>query len=192
MLNTKSFFLCDPQSWDDKNDSAFLAEYKSKKQLKTLLAACVTSADQTYHHWRIFTHGASGACIHFHNDQFFDWVARTNGITCGEINYKTLNELKSKTPTINQLPFTKRKAYEHEDEYRILFESKTEDFKIKNFEFNINMIKRILINPWLPYETFKSIQQIISYIPDCKNIKIERATIVKNSEWIDIAKKVKT
>ena len=53
LLRTRSITLLDPSSWDDKNDSYYLEKYKEKKSLQTVLALCLSTAEETYHHWRV-------------------------------------------------------------------------------------------------------------------------------------------
>jgi hypothetical protein len=54
MLRARKITLLDPNTWDDKNDAYFMAEYKRQKGLATLLALCFADCDETYHHWRVF------------------------------------------------------------------------------------------------------------------------------------------
>ena len=65
LLQDKKLTLLSPSLWEDRNDAFYMGEYKSKKELQTLLALCFTESDETYHHWRVFTHGSDGVCIHF-------------------------------------------------------------------------------------------------------------------------------
>jgi hypothetical protein len=191
-LTDKSIFLCNPEAWDDKNDSHYVKIYKEKKELKTVLAVCLTSAEQTYHHWRIFTHGSSGACIHFNKKKFHSWLSQQKDIAGREIIYKTLPTLQKNPPKLDELPFLKRSAYKHESELRLLFEHKTEIFPLKKVSFPIAIIERILINPWLPFETVKVLKAIINQIPGCDNIVVERATIINNEDWKKLANSVNT
>lgn len=69
ILTNRTLTLLDPSFWDDKNDSYFLATYKEKKELQSVLALCFTKESETYHHWRVFSSGASGACINFNPEQ---------------------------------------------------------------------------------------------------------------------------
>ena len=65
MLRTRTITLLDPGTWDDKNDAFFMAQYKRQKDLKALLALCFADCPETYHHWRVFSHGADGVRVEF-------------------------------------------------------------------------------------------------------------------------------
>src|ERR1700754_2480162 len=65
LLRSRTITLLNPGSWDDRNDAYFMAEYNRRKNLKTLLALCFANCDETYHHWRVFSHGTDGVCLEF-------------------------------------------------------------------------------------------------------------------------------
>jgi hypothetical protein len=65
LLSNRAITLLDPSSWDDSNDSHFLALYRDKKRLNCVLAICFTQVSERYHHWRVFGDGSSGICIQF-------------------------------------------------------------------------------------------------------------------------------
>ena len=63
ILWRKELPLLNPESWDDRNDRYFMEHYKSAKQLQGLYALCAARCSETYHHWRVFTGAADGACL---------------------------------------------------------------------------------------------------------------------------------
>jgi hypothetical protein len=69
MLQNREITLLSPGFWEDRNDAYYMSQYKSRKELGTLLALCFSQAEETYHHWRVFTHGADGVCITFRRAQ---------------------------------------------------------------------------------------------------------------------------
>jgi hypothetical protein len=77
LLSERKITLLDPKSWDDGNDSYYLALYREKRNLKSLLAVCFTQTTETYHHWRVFAGGSSGVCIRFKRTKLLkaiDWI----------------------------------------------------------------------------------------------------------------------
>lgn len=65
MLKRRVLVLLDPASWDDKNDSAIMAEYQTRKKVERVFALCCAQGDETIHHWRTFADGISGCCVEF-------------------------------------------------------------------------------------------------------------------------------
>src|SRR6266567_4263039 len=119
LLREKKITLVDPKSWDDKNDSSFLAQYRTKKNLKTVLALCFTEGNETYHHWRIFADSSSGVCTRFDRAAFLKDLAKSK-LLWREVEYLTLKEMRKrkKTLRIDDLPFLKRSPYGDEREFR--------------------------------------------------------------------------
>ncbi|SHF08518.1 hypothetical protein SAMN04487965_1330 [Microbulbifer donghaiensis] len=79
-LETKEIALLNPKSWDDRNDSYYLQQYGVTTKQSSLYSLCLTETNETYHHWRIFSHGASGVCIEFHIGMFIDRVSNIDGL----------------------------------------------------------------------------------------------------------------
>lgn len=183
ILETRRLTLVNPSSWDDKNDSHFVQAYRDRKGHGSVLALCLTGAAQTYHHWRVFTHGASGACICFDREKFLSWIESDELITGREVEYKTLPQVQKTPPALEDLPFVKRKAYEHEAEFRLLHATRRKSVAVKNFEMPLDVIDEVVLNPWLPPATVSAVEDVIHRIEGCEYLKVLRATIVKNDAW---------
>jgi hypothetical protein len=65
ILKSRHISLLSPAFWDDRNDAFFMRRYKERKSAKSVLALCFAEASETYHHWRVFSHGSDGTCIEF-------------------------------------------------------------------------------------------------------------------------------
>src|SRR5882762_5821833 len=85
LLQDKELTLLSPGLWEDRNDAFYMSQYKTKKQLKTLLALCFSESDETYHHWRVFTRGADGVCIHFKRDELLEALPLGRGLIAGKV-----------------------------------------------------------------------------------------------------------
>jgi hypothetical protein len=190
-LASKRLALVSPQAWDDKNDAHHIECYRKRKKLKTLLAACLSEANQTYHHWRVFTTGASGACIEFHRDDFVKWVESNPSLKGNQVIYRTLASVRKKAPLLNELPYLKREAYVDEKEYRVIFEGGSSKATIKEFDFPIALISCVRVNPWVPLTVARSIADMVRRIPGCDGLKLQRSTIVQSDEWQEIGRKAK-
>lgn len=183
ILQTRQLTLLNPTSWDDRNDSHFVQAYRERKGLGSVLALCLTEAAQTYHHWRVFTHGASGACLQFNKKRFLDWIAGNEALCGRPVQYKTLRQIRQSPPALDDLPFIKRRAYEHELEFRLLYATQRRSPPFKAFNLPLDTIDSILLNPWLPPSTAKAVESVIHRIDGCESMRILRATIISNDEW---------
>lgn len=177
-----------PSAWDDKNDSHFVQAYRDRRGFGSVLALCLTAAQQTYHHWKVFTHGSSGACIYFKPNALQSWINEKGVLEGREVVYRTLPQIQNSTLLLEDLPFLKRKAYEHEDEYRLLYCTEKKSVAIKSFDMPLDIIELIVLNPWLPTSTAAAIQEVIRRIDGCEKLEVKRATIVKNDKWQRAAK----
>ncbi len=187
ILTNKKLRLLDPSLWDDKNDSFYLSAYKEKKVLESVLALCFTKESETYHHWRVFSSGSSGVCINFNAIKLEDAFSRINNLQFKSVEYLTLQEQKSKPPSIAELPFIKRIPYKHENEYRALWESKNVKQSFYDVPIELSSITRITLSPWMHSSLKDNVVSLLKTIQDCKSIKIYRSTLTDNSDWKNYA-----
>ena len=124
LLREQRITLLDPETWDDKNDSHFLKLYQEKNGFQSVLALCFTRTSETYRHWRVFANGSSGVCVTFKRDQLLHAVGKQTGIRCGIVKYLTLAAMRRTKLAVRDLPFWKRYPFEHEREFRIIYESR--------------------------------------------------------------------
>ena len=185
VLTNRQITLLDPSSWDDKNDSFFLTTYKDKKSLKSVLALCFTSAPETYHHWRVFSPGSSGVCIHFNGPALESALRKVAGVKFKEVHYIKINELRKNKPAANELPFIKRFPFQPEKEYRALWESRTVACSALDIPIELASITRITLSPWLHPNLRKNLVAALKRIEGCKGIPMWRSTLTENATWKD-------
>lgn len=183
MLQKCEITLLDPASWDDKNDIFFMQQYKSKKELKTLLALCFTKASETFHHWKVFANGSSGVCITFKRSELLNLLSEKTGIRHEIVVYKKLNQVKGSLIAVEDLPFCKRHGYLDEGEYRVIYENANEALPIKNISINLSCIEKITFSPFISIPLFEAMKEIITKIPGCEKLKLDRSTLVNNPNW---------
>src|SRR5260370_33567278 len=183
LLREQKISLLDPQSWDDSNDSHYLALYREKKKLKSVLALCFTQADETYHHWRVFAGGSSGVCIRFKRLVLLKAVKRKTGIRARAVTYLTLAKIRNKRLAIQDLPFLKRYAFEHENEFRVIYDSKTATISKLDIPIPLSCIDRITLSPWIHPALSPGLKEMLWSIEGCKNLDIVRSTLISNEEW---------
>jgi hypothetical protein len=183
ILTNRKLTLLDPSFWDDKNDSYFLATYKEKKELQSVLALCFTKESETYHHWRVFSSGASGVCVNFDSEKLETAFAKAKGVKFQEVTYLALKELRDNRPTIARLPFVKRIPYKHEKEFRALWESESDKAFFLDVPIDISSITRITLSPWMHPSLRVNVVKLLKMIDGCKSIPIVRSTLIENTQW---------
>ena len=183
LLNERKLSLLDPDSWDDSNDSHYLTLYREKKKLKSVLALCFTQANETYHHWRIFAGGTSGVCIRFRRAKLLRAIKKQPGLRIGRVHYLRLGEIRDKNLTIEELPFLKRYPFEHEDEFRMVYESKTEEISKLDIAIPLSCVDRITLSPWIHPDLCAHLKRMLRSIEGCSGLQIARSTLIGNAEW---------
>jgi hypothetical protein len=182
-LQTKTITLLNPATWDDKNDSYYMSEYKRRKHLTTVLALCFARCNETYHHWRVFSHGFDGVRIEFDKNALLSYLDRSN-LICKAVEYPTIDQMDAtKTLAVDDLPFIKRYPYQDEREFRIVYWSKQLAVQSKGYPIGLETIKRITLSPWMNKKLSDTVVKTLRSIPGCKRIEISRSTLVENERW---------
>lgn len=191
LLQRQKLTLLDPKSWEDKNDSEIILEYKNKKKIKNLFAICLSHGDETIHHWKTFSNGSSGCLIEFDAQKLFAIIDKIPNLKHSEITYRKLSDIESKTTKlkVDDIPFTKRWPYRCEEEYRIIVESDIETEKVFDIDINLDIIKRITINQQMPETIYKTIKEYLKNLKGNPDSRINRSTLFENKRWINRFKK---
>jgi hypothetical protein len=191
MLHSESITLLNPATWDDKNDAYFMSEFKRLKKAKSVLALCFAECLETYHHWRVFSHGGDGICIEFDKEMVLSTFENDTQIMSGVVNYKTLPQMSSrKKISVDELPFIKRKPYQDENEYRIVYTDTAISTESQDYHLDRSWIRKIIVNPWMPRALAKSVKLSITSIPGCSDIPVSQSTLTNNEMWKELTSKV--
>jgi hypothetical protein len=185
LLRQRELTLLNPDSWDDRNDSAYIRLYREKQKLKSVLALCFTQASETYHHWRVFAPTASGVCIRFREAELKAAVRKVKGLRLQPVEYLTLNELRSERLARARLPFLKRFPFKPEHESRMLWESDKEERASLPVPISLDAISRITLSPWLHPALVDGVKAMIKSIPGCAGLRVYRSTLIGNHDWIE-------
>jgi len=183
LLNEAKITFLDPATWDDQNDAHYLAMYKQKRKLASLLAVCFTQANETYHHWRVFASGPSGVCIRFRRGTLLAAVKGHAGITARAVTYAKIDQIRPRGISVNDLPFLKRSAFEDEDEFRLIYESKSKKQRTLDLPVPIACIDRILLSPWMHPSLVKHVKTTVRGISGCRTLTITRSSLISNEDW---------
>lgn len=182
-LATGELFLPSPKSWDDRNDSFYLEQYAKLCGLEDVYALCLTEAPETYHHWKVFSSGSSGACIVFDREKFISTIKNIGGVSAEPVKYKTISGMRDVSVLKDELPFLKRHPYRDECEFRLFSApSKSENGGLR-LAIPKNTISQIILSPWLPKSVVTHVKQLLKGIKGCSNIKVYASTLVENEQW---------
>lgn len=186
MLRRRAITLLRPDTWDDRNDRLMMKTYADYFEFETLLAVCLTSRGETYHHWKVFTDKSSGVCIHFRRDEF-QQAMRTAGVKVKKVKYLKLEELVAEDHPIETLPFLKRFGYGDEGEYRAVYQNKAAENRLKQVQIDLNIIERISLNPWMPAPVFKSVLATIEAQCQGATFTVSHSSLIDSRRWRQFA-----
>lgn len=186
-LQTKTLKLLNPANWEDRNDSYYIKQYASSQSLLATYALCLAGEQETYHHWRTFSHGSGGACIQFERDPFLGHIAKIPGLRAESVRYRTIEQLRASPPKPRDLPFLKRSAFSHEAEFRLFVGSQVEGKDVYPVPVPLSAVDRIILSPWLPRAVAKNVKAAINSIEGCANVKVYKSTLVENEDWKGLA-----
>ena len=188
LLQRRKITLLDPSTWDDRNDAFFMSEYKQRTNSETVLALCFAKSHETYHHWRVFSHGSDGVCIEFDEEGLLEAFNTDYSIRHGPVDYKLLKDAKRMSDVdIEQLPFLKRWPYGDEAEYRVIYIDREVSKPFHDVPISLSLIKRITLSPWLASALSESVKTALKSIDGCSTIKIHRSTLIDNQDWKKLA-----
>lgn len=188
IVKRRAITLLPPSSWDDRNDRLMMETYRNYRKLKTLLALCLTSRGETYHHWKVFTNGSHGVCIHFHRSNFIQTMLRA-GVEVKEMDYKKFGDLDADAIPPRDLPFIKRLAFKDEGEVRAIYENIKPEVSLKSVEINLNLISRVTLNPWMPAAIAESVVEIIESLAPPLVDKVSQSELIESPTWKKFAAK---
>ncbi len=183
LLMRKRLVLLDPASWDDKNDSHILLEYKQRKDIKSLCALCFSHGDETIHDWKTFADGSSGCCIQFDPGGLIDCFKSIPGIRHGAVTYKKMSAVSPASIAVSDIPFTKRWPYRCEEEYRFIREG-SDDAAFFEVEVDLRSIEKITISQRMPDQVYSTIRDLLRKAFKDPDKRISRSTIYRNDIWI--------
>lgn len=184
ILSRRELPLLDPQNWDDRNDRYFMALYKEKMGLGGLYGLCAAQCSETYHHWRVFTGTADGACIEIWREPLEAAVGKTPGMRCGPVDYLRLDDVETlTTKDVHRLPFVKRLGFAAEEEYRIIAETDEGQGPAISIDFPLSWINKIYLNPWLPKSIANSVIKTLKSLPGCGKIHVGKSLLIDSARW---------
>lgn len=186
MLSKRKITLLSPESWEDNNDAFYLERYREEMRFRSVLAICFSMCSETFHHWRIFSHGSSGVCLEFDKAKLLDSLTGLTGFKSGPVNYRYIHSLRSNRPDIEDWPFLKRKPFEAESEFRIIYETKKDAIRSIDVDIDLSSIRKITLSPWIPESVADSVTTIIKSIEGCSHLEVDKSSLIDNALWREI------
>nr|WP_244647383.1 DUF2971 domain-containing protein [Sphingomonas sp. CFBP 13728] len=184
MLVKERITLLNPSSWEDENDIAFLEAYRLKRNLPAVFATCFTQAPETFHHWSVFANGHEGVRINIDKEKLLEGLRKDPCYSWGEVEYKTYEQLENITDlSLFNLPFLKRYAFTHEDEFRIVYDCSDAKKKSHDIKLKREWIKDITLSPWLHPALIDPIKEAIKSLPHCKDLTIKKTNLRNSERW---------
>jgi hypothetical protein len=185
-LQRRALTLVNPRGWKDRNDSHFLAAYKTKGKFRSVLTLCFSEAKEAAHHWEVFAPGMSGVCISFDPVALMKAVTWEGRVIARKVSYRTIRAASEKTLKIADLPFLKRRAYRAEREFRLIYASATEEVATYDLPVPLNSIDRIYLSPELPEAVADEVKGAIRGIKGCGGLEIHRSTLSSDPRWKEL------
>lgn len=190
-LANRRLVLLSPSKWDDTNDVDFMQLYRDRIGASSILALCCAQATETYHHWRVFTHGMEGVCIEFKKQALVAAIDSHDGVEARSVDYLLVKELAAMGPQdVHRLPFVKRDGYSDEREWRIVATKYDEVCDFLPISVPIETVNRLVLNPWLPPSLGDNLRNLIRQIPGCERISIVSSRLTNSRRWKDAGKKI--
>ncbi len=184
MLVKERITLLNPSSWEDENDIAFLEAYRLKRKIPAVFATCFTHARETFHHWSVFANGHEGVRININKELLLEGLRVNPCYSWGEVEYKTYEQLESlKDLSVFDLPFLKRYAFTHEDEFRIVYDCPNTREKSHDITLKREWIKDITLSPWLHPALINPMKDAIKSLPNCGDITVKKTNLRNSERW---------
>jgi hypothetical protein len=182
LLQRRSITLLPPGTWDDRNDRLMMETYRTSAKLETLLALCLTSRGETYHHWKVFTEKDGGVCIHFQRAGFSELMSAAN-VRVRSMKYLRLDQLDANKLPAKDLPFLKRLAFKDEGEVRAVYENKARETDLKRINIDFGIIDRITLNPWMPKSVADSVRTTVESLTKGANFEVVHSSLIDARGW---------
>lgn len=184
LLRRRKLVLVDPSMWEDRNDAKVILEYKRKKKISSLFAACFGIGDETIHHWKSYADGIAGCCVEFDEKKLLDSFDGIPELTSHDVDYKTTSEVETTPIKLDSMPFTKRWPYRCDNEFRVIWQGETDATTIA-LDIEMDSIERITLSQKMYPVVRKSVKELLREASDGSSIKVTSSTLYENKRWID-------
>jgi hypothetical protein len=168
--------------WEDKNDLAAVNAYKRKTGAGQVRVLCFASGDEQIHHWFHYAGKDSGCCIHFKTDALLALLRKENTFLKDSIDYKSAGDLSAawlKDQPVEKIPFIKRRPWELEQEYRVIWKGSAEQ-QAPSIPIT-GLIDYITLAPGLAGRKGDGLRQMLE---SKYTITVKQSRLLEDKEWI--------
>jgi len=182
ILETGNIKLVKPDNWKDENDIASVNAYKRYKKAKVVCVFCFAYGNESVHHWLNYA-PKNSCCVYFNEVKLFSILSEIKDIKKGKVIYIPSKELlasKLKKMRPEKIPFIKRRPYDCEKEYRIIWTgNKVNDQPKINV---LDCIEKITLSPNFDVHLLDKIEKAKKKTK--RKIDINRSRILAENGWI--------
>jgi hypothetical protein len=187
VLQKRRLTLLNPSTWDDRNDAFFMSAFKERTGAQSVLALCFAEASETYHHWRVFSHGSDGVCIEFDKEMLIASLEVSQQFIYRTVDYRKIHDACSQGVETDELPFLKRYPYNDEKEFRLIYVDMEEKKQFEYLPISLKHIVRVTLSPWMPKPLSDTLVETLRSLKDCSRLRVHRSTLIENERWKRIA-----
>jgi len=190
MLEKRELVIPSWKKWRDRNDSHSIKEYQRLERDRNIFALCMTNADETYHHWRVFTRQTFGVCLRFDKTRMIEWVkSQRESPTMGRVEMKRvvyfeLESFDTDVVKVQHLPFLKRWGYRDEREWRLMYTT-TQNGQFATLPFPIKALDSIVISPFVSSEEADVKKRKIQETLRTKGVDVYHSALTNSDRWKD-------
>ena len=183
LLTHQRITLVSPMLWEDKNDIFLLDRYADIYDFAFVGAVCLTQANETFHHWKIFGGGNSGVCIEFHTEELQRYILPHANVRMELVKYLRVDGISNnEIYPIDCLPFYKRLGFSAEEEVRIIC-SNQDDIDCYHIPIDLSSIVRVVASPFLPDALLDGVRRTIHSIANCASVRVDKSRLIESKTW---------
>ena len=97
-----------------------------------------------------------------------------------------MDKLASYQAKVSDWPFIKRRPYEGEKEFRLIYEENSDDTRSSfALPIPIDTINRVYLSPWIYRDVSNAVRKTIQSLPNCTDLDVYKTSLVDNKRWKD-------
>lgn len=186
LLSSRHLTLRSTERWTDQNDRRMMLKYEQLAEKGPVVALCFTMSSEKHHHWTSYGLGSDAVCIEF-NRTALEGVARSADANVhlrhDEIDYLWIKDIQAKlSGKTERLPFTKRRGFSDEREWRMIAHCKDDAMAIE-LEIDPSMVQQVTVSPSFPEDAFTSVKGQLRSISGWQKLSVRRSYLNDSANW---------